>query len=307
MSLRPALLCALLAAAGCAGPRRAAPPPGDAELARVNSAARASFDRGSLPLAARLWEQSLTRARALDDAVGIGNAAYNLSACRIAEGHYEPARALLREAEVELARAKSSLADVLVLQAKLARWQGRAEEALGFADAVLSNPASAPQAAHRAEAALVNGQLACDARDAARARTALGEAQRQSHSANSVLLCGDCERLQGAIHVLEGDSSAAAGAFDREAALRRQAGWPREMARALRDAGEAWRGAGEASVAADRYLRAARSFFAQGSQAEADACIGLCLTLSQGSQDAALQQRAKRLQAEMRAATARAP
>lgn len=299
-SIQLALVCALSALVGCASPRRAATPAGDTELSRLNNTARAAFDRGSPTLAGKLYEQALTRARALDDATSIGNAAYNAAACRIALGEHEPARELLREAETELARAKANLADVFLLQAKLAHWQARRDDALRFATQLLSDPGSTPSPVHRAEAALLKGQLACDDRDVARARSALDEAMQQTKAAKDNALRAGCEKLSGAIFLLEKQPAAAAEAFDREAALCQQARQPRSMVLALCRAGDAWRDAGQTATAAERFFRAARSSFAQGYQSEAVKSVELSLSLATQAQDDGLTQRARQLQAEIR-------
>lgn len=302
-SIRLAFACALSVLVGCASPRRDAAPVGDTELARLNSTARAAFDRGSLSLAGKLYEQALTRARALDDATDIGNAAYNAAACRIALGEHEPARELLREAGAELARAKVNLADVFLLEAKLAHWQGRRDDALRFATQLLSNPAASPAPVHRAEISLLKGQLACDDRNTIRAQAALDEALQQSKVANSVDLRAGCERLRATILLLEKQPAAAAEAFEREAAFYQRARQPRAMVRALCRAGDAWRDAGQTATAAERFFRAARSSFAQGDQTEAVKSVELSLSLATRAQDQGLTQRAHQLQAEIRKST----
>lgn len=291
------VLCVL---AGCASTPPPVPfPARDGELGRLTGTARAAFTEGSLPIAVRLYQQALTRARALDTATEIGNAAYNLAACRIALGEYDGARELLDEAESELGRAKANLADVLLLEAKLAHWQGRRDATLRFAGRVLADPASTPSPAHRAEVALLNGHLACDDREVARAWEALAEAAQQNKAGADPALLAGTERLRGRIFLLESNAGAAAGAFEREAAFFQKAQQPREMARALMRAGEAWRDAGQPAPGAERYFRAARSFFAQGDHATAAKSVELSLALAEAGFDAALAHRARQLQAEL--------
>jgi len=271
----------------------------DAELARLNNSARAAYNREALETAATLYEQALTRARALDTALAIGNAAYNLAICRLAQGENEKASHLLREAEIELIRAQAGLADVLLVKAKLAQLQGRHDDARRLIQRLLSDPASAPAASHRVEAALVRGQLACDDGETARARAELDEATRQGAALSEPVLQAAGENLAGRINLLEKKPAEAAGHFDRESVLYQEARQPRELAAALRRAGEAWREASQPGLAAERFFRAARCSFAQGDPVEAVRCVELSLSLAAAARDDALQQRVLQLQAEI--------
>ena len=60
---------------------------------------------------------------------------------------------------------------------------------------------------------------------------------------------------------------------------------------------------GSPSLAAERFFRSARSFFAPGDRAEAAKCIEFSLALASEGRDEALTQRARQLQAEIRQAT----
>jgi tetratricopeptide (TPR) repeat protein len=241
------IVLALLAHVGCATSPTA--PRKDKELSRTSDLARAAFEDGATARAIDLYRKALNRARAMDDATEIGNAAYNLALCHILLGQLDQASALLAEAKAAFQRSGSNPADVLLLEATVAQRQGKLEQALSLADQVLS---ASPDENDLFQATLLKGTIACQQDDPARARTALAEADKH-HIANAALLAAK-ERL--------------AGAFDRAAALFQKAKHYRDMALTLRRAGEAYREAGDTQRAEDRLFRAQRSLAAQGEKAE---------------------------------------
>jgi tetratricopeptide (TPR) repeat protein len=238
-------------------------PPKDQELSRTSNLARVAFEDGATAKAIDLYRKALNRARAMDDATEIGNAAYNLALCHIILGQLDQASASLAEAEAAFKRSGDNPADVLLLEATVAQRQGKLEQALSLADQVLS---ASSDESHRFQVALLKGTVACAQDDAARARTAMVEAD-QHHIANAPLLAAR-ERLAGNIFLLEGNPAEAAAAFDRAAALFQKAKHYRDMALTLRRAGEAYREAGDAQHANDRLSRAKRSLAAQGEKVE---------------------------------------
>ena len=134
---------------------------------------------------------------------------------------------------------------------------------MSLADQVLL---ASPDESHRFQAALLKGTIACGQGDAARARTALVEADR--HRIDNALLSAARERLAGSIFLLEGNPAEAAAAFDRAAALFQGVKHYRDMALTLRRASEAYDAAGDTQRAEDRLFRAQRSLAAQGEKAE---------------------------------------
>jgi tetratricopeptide (TPR) repeat protein len=255
------IVLALLAHVGCATPPTA--PRKDKELSRTSDLARAAFEDGATARAIDLYRKALNRARAMDDATEIGNAAYNLALCHILLGQLDQASALLAEAKAAFQRSGSNPADVLLLEATVAQRQGKLEQALSLADQVLS---ASPDENDLFQATLLKGTIACQQDDPARARTALAEADKH-HIANAALLAAK-ERLAGNLFLLEGNPAEAAAAFDRAAALFQKAKHYRDMALTLRRAGEAYREAGDTQRAEDRLFRAQRSLAAQGEKAE---------------------------------------
>jgi tetratricopeptide (TPR) repeat protein len=237
--------------------------PKDKELLQTSSLALAAFRDGATAKAVALYSRALNRARAMDDATEIGNAAYNLALCQIITGQLDQASASLAEAKVAFQRSGTNPADVLLLEATIAQRQGRLEQALSLADQVL---AASPDENHRFQAALLKGTVACRQDDPARARAALVEADKH-HIANAPLLAAR-ERLVGDILLLELKPAEAAAAFDRAVVLFRKARHYRDMALTLQRAGEAYQKAGDTRRAGDRLSRAKRSLAAEGEKAE---------------------------------------
>jgi len=255
------IVLTLLTLVGCA--TRPTAPPKDKELSRTSGRAGAAFEDGATAKAMDLYRKALNRARAMDDATEIGNAAYNLALCQILLEQLDQASAALVEAKAAFQRSGSNPADVLLLEATVAQRQGKLEQALSLADQVL---AASPNENDLVQAALLKGTIACQQNDPARARTALAEAD-EHRIANAALLAAK-ERLTGNIFLLEGNPAEAAAAFDRAAALFQKAKHYRDMALTLRRAGEAYREAGDTQRAEDRLFRAQRSLAAQGENPE---------------------------------------
>jgi tetratricopeptide (TPR) repeat protein len=199
----------------------------------------------------------------MDDAVEIGNVAYNLALCHVILGELDQASACLMEARAAFERGGSIPADLLVLEATVAQRQGQGEQSLALAEQVLS---TSPDESHRFQAWLLKGVIACEHGDAVRARTALAGAEKNRITDPTLLAAK--HRLIGNILLLEENPAGAAAAFDREAASFQEARRYRDMALALLRAGQAHSAAGDTVRAADRRSRAQRSLAAQGENAE---------------------------------------
>jgi tetratricopeptide (TPR) repeat protein len=283
---------------GCAGPRREQPPSQDEELTRLTRQARTGFDQGDLSQAVRLYEHALERAQLIDDAAQIGNAAYNLAVSLMGTGEYARAKSMLREAETALARAGENLADVLLVQARLAQLQGNHPEALLLTRALTTRPGSSPRPEHLTQAALIRGAIASARGDVAAARVALNEAKQTIGRSADPALAAGLHQLQGNVALLQDRPEAAARAFDRAVELWREAGHYRDLARALAKAGEAWEAAGNQARAAERLFRAARSGFAQEESVAAREWLQRASRLAEKAGDSRLQQRLRALESE---------
>lgn len=299
-----AVMVAVGVLAGCGG----GPPPapqGDTQLLQANNAARVAFEQGQLPQAATLYTRALLRARVMNDPAALADAAYNLAAVDLALKHYDQARALLREALVEAARAGASTADLLLLDAKTARAQGNDEEAMALADRVLSDPAAKPTDSHRVQAHLLKGRVAVDRKDAGAGSQELAQAQAGLGKTPSPALAGSVAELSGRVKMLQTQPAQAGGEFDKAAESYRQAALYRDMGGALASAADAYRAAGQAREAGWRYYRAARSAFAQNDPATARPWLDGGLAMAQQANDADLSALLRALAANAPPATRR--
>jgi thioredoxin-like negative regulator of GroEL len=120
-----------LASSGCSSPPLEKT---DARLSNLASAGRLAFEQGSLTAAARYYTAALERARVMDNAGEIANAAYNLAACMIETGQYTAALRLLEEAGMESRRAGRDAADIRLLTARTERLTGNSGAATIIAE-----------------------------------------------------------------------------------------------------------------------------------------------------------------------------
>jgi len=236
----------------------------DTEFAATMSAGRVAFDRGLIEQAATLYQQALRRARTMDNAAAIGDAAYNLAACRIRLGQLEQARSLLAEARTEILSVQGDVSDIQLVEAKVARLQGNPEEALSFTEQILSYPVTTITNDQRLQVYLLRGQIAADRGDAALALQELQMAEKFAAGVSDSARPAGLSRLAGRIHLIQKEPVMAAREFDREATLLKQAERYAQMVRALQSAAESYMRAGNYRLAADRFFRSARSAFAQG-------------------------------------------
>jgi tetratricopeptide (TPR) repeat protein len=299
-------LCGLiffLMLTGCARPAPDTAVKIDSEFSRSMTAGRLAFDQGLIDQAARYYQQALGRARAMDSAAKIGDAAYNLAACRIHLNQLDKARDLLDEAKTEIAGIHGNIADIQLVEAKVAWLQGNPAEALMLADQVLSSPGSYPTDYLRLQVYLLRGQIACDKDDAAVALQELQKARSIDRQISDHPLQADISALAGRIHLIKNEPVLAAKEFDSETRLLRQAKRYTEMAQALQNAAEAYQSAGNYSLAADRFFRAARSTFAQGQNSAAMKLGHLALSAADKTEDQSVKIRARALLDEIETAS----
>ncbi len=270
---------------GCSTPPP--PDPGKTELSRVTATARAAFEQGSASQAARLYIRALKMARVQDDPVEIGNNAYNLAACLIAIEKYDDARSLLREAKREFERAKRPVTMILLLDAKAARLQGNADEALALTDQVLASLKDGDGGTYPLQVALLRTQIACDRGGAAVSKAEFAKAQKGLQGTDDPILMADAAGIAGRIALLENDPARAAQEYDRQADYYKRAGKYRDMALSLGSAGQAYLDANILLPSADRFYRSARSLHAQGDELAALKMVEAALAAGEkaGDQD----------------------
>ncbi|HOW97560.1 MAG TPA: tetratricopeptide repeat protein [Kiritimatiellia bacterium] len=293
-------LAAGLLAAGCSSPPKPARP-SDPDLDRYASSAQISFKHGDYAQAEKLYRRALDRARAADDALEIGNNAYNLAVCLVALGRNTEARPLLHEARGALEELRKNTAEVLLLDASAARNLGILDAASALLLEARAQMSRDKDRALWIQSALVEAQVACDRNDAPGALRLLDAVSQDLKQLDDPLLKGRNAGLLARVAWMTGQPATAAAWLDKEAGWYRKAGRPpQEISAVLRRAGEAWGQAGQNRESADRYYRAARSLFGQGRANEALKCIGPALTAAEKAADRGLMARIAALFDEIR-------
>jgi ATP/maltotriose-dependent transcriptional regulator MalT len=280
--------------AGCAAPKSTAPAQkGDVELVQELAAARQSYLRGAWPQAVALYKLALKRAEAMDDATEIANTAFNYASALVQVGEYDTARLALREAKAEAATAGAPTADIIALEAHVARLQGKMDDAATLADSVLSDKSAAP--ADRLQVTLVKGQVACALKNAAGAKEAAGQARALIGTSTSPASAAGIAELDGCIALLDGKPAVAAERFDKQSTFLREGKLYGDMVRALARAGQAYADANQPAESAHRYFRAARSAMAQSGVNSGPALLEAASVQAEKSGDAGLIERVGQL------------
>lgn len=278
-SVRWVAVSACLALAACRSAPRATEAI-DVQLAQYASSAQAAFSRQQYARAGRFFHLALQRARAIDDSREIGKQAYNLAAALHLQGRSEEALSYLAEAQQALEENRLDSAPVWLLRARALRAVGRLSEARSAASRVVSMNTPADV---QAQAWLVYGHVSLDQGETGEAEKALARA-RALASADAALQAG-IAGLAARLNARAGDQARAGLLFDEEARALQRAGRFRDMADALRRAGEAYAAAGDIRAAGDRLYRAARSFYGQGDRQKALEAIEQMLALAPPGQE----------------------
>ena len=251
-------LASTIALCGCSTPPKTVKPI-DPDIGVISVAANKAFARGQIEAASRQFARALDHAHAADSAADISDQAYNLAACFLLLDQPAMARRLLAEAKTEAARISRDATDVLLLDAKAARWVGQPAEAVALADQIA---VATDKPGTKLQALIIKAHVQNDAGKLQPAD--LGTIRLLARDVNEAALNAEVENLSGSAAQRERSFGDAAAAFDREAAGWQRAGRFREMALALGRAGVAWQTDGRSAEAADRLYRSARSLFAQG-------------------------------------------
>jgi len=291
------------AAAGCGGPLPAIRPPADAELDRSNSAARAAFDRGVLSEASILYDQSLARARVMDDPREVADAAYNLAACLVGLDELDRARHLLQEAEWDLDRVGGNTDDLILLEAEVARRQGKIAEAQSLTDRLISEPRTNGATGPVVGVYVLRGLLALERHDVTTANRELAAARVAFKDGTDLSISAGITGLSARIALEEKHPADAAQKFDAQAALLQRAALYSEMSWALSHAGDAYLAAGRPDLAADRLYRAARCAFALGNTVQARKLVDSASEAADAAKLSSISEPILGLKDEMSAAT----
>jgi tetratricopeptide (TPR) repeat protein len=289
-----AAIALLLMSSGCGGGAiKGSTKQGDVELSQELSTARASFTRGAFSQAANLYRLALKRAEVMDDPTEIANAAYNYAASALQLGEYDNARSALREAALEAVRAGAPTADIASLESLVAYLQGKPEDATALVNGVLADKKS--QAEDRLQATLVQGQIACDRKDAAGALSAVEQAKKLIGTGVTPNFAAGIAELEGRIALLQNNAPVAAERFDKQAEFLRQGKLYGDMVRALSRAADAYSEANQPALATDRYYRAARSALAQNATSSPRTLMEKASAQAEKSADPALVDRVAQL------------
>lgn len=130
---------------------------------------------------------------------------------------------------------------------------------------------------------LLRASLACDQGDLAAATALLGEAWGLLPRVCPLPVRAEAEYVAAKVHLLEGRADLAAGHYDRQADLLRQAGDYRQIPKALEAAGLCYESSGDYLRAAERYYRVARYHFARGRVSQSLTFIQRALPLAEVS------------------------
>jgi tetratricopeptide (TPR) repeat protein len=250
----------LLAACASSPPART----GDPELSSLSRAGRDAFARGEYKLSARLYRMARDRARLIDEPGEIGTVTYNLAAAYLELGETERAEDLLEEARRAFSRGLGVPPDLILLQGRVALFEGRIGEAEKFIEEGLTAGEKDLEGEIRIQFQLLRGRTALAGGSPEAARKIYRDLRGPMKKIEDDILTAEYLSLEGELLFLEGDFLRAGEVFDREAALLRKAGRYRGMTRARKRAGSAYLEAGEFCPAGDRFYRTARSLAARG-------------------------------------------
>ena len=291
------LMAALvLAGAGCSTPPKIVRT--DQEIERNVAVARSAYAAGSAEKAAIYYQKALQRARIMDSSSEIARNAYNLAACLAALHSYDTAQACLDEARLEFQHAGIPCRELPLLEAKIARAQGRSQEALSLARAEQKKP-KGPNDAIRVQWQLLLAELLCDQDQAADADAELAAIGPKQLKASGTKTKAETALTRARVQMLKRNPQAAALQYDMAARLWQEVGRYSDMANALELAGRAYEDSGNSSLATDRYYRSARSLFESGQLARARDLTDRALPLAAASHQSDLQRQVQRLKAEI--------
>jgi tetratricopeptide (TPR) repeat protein len=288
----------VLAGAGCSTPPKIART--DPEIERNVAVARGAYAAGSAEKAAIYYQKALQRSRVMDSPSEIARNAYNLAACLAALHSYDAAQACLDEARLEFQRAGIPCRELLLLEAKIARAQGRSQEAANLARAEQKKP-DRPNDAIHVQWQILLAELMCDQDQADAADAELAGIDPKQLKASGIDIRAETALTRARVQMLKRNPPAAALHYDIAAGYWQAAGRYSDMVSALDQAGHAYENAGNSSSAVDRYYRAARSLFESGQLARARDLADRALSLAAVALQPDLQRQVERLKAEIEA------
>lgn len=328
IAVRSGPLASLFAIALLVGGCRSATVQVDRELARQSSRADQAFHDGDDAEALLRYRAALRRAWEQDDIEAIANTAYNLAAALAANRRFDEARQALAESRAELNRGRLHAADAWLLEAKIARAEGRLAEAAYYADCVVAplvrhcsqscRQATTGDAEQRScqrddkcaecqmsavSLALLRANLGLDRGEIASARAELRRALANRPAASDPGVRAEIAAVQARLLLANGQPLAAARRLDEEVRWLKEAAHYRELPVAMAAAAEAFLEADLPLEASERYFRAARVLYGRGDLMAALDFLGSSVELSFMLEDVELQQRSGLLLSEIERAS----
>lgn len=310
----------------------------DRPLAKQSRQAVEAFHYGYDDEAIEHYRLAIRRAWELDDAEAIGNTAYNLAACWAAMQNFEPARQALAEARAELRRSGQSEVDAWLLEAKIARAQGRLGDAAYYADCVVApmirrDPACNESCRDREDNRLLStlrgcrdhiasclghgdeepdvceqynvslavfrANLSLDSGDVPAAQASLARARSLEVAQTEPAARAEIAAAEARVLLMQQRPLDAARRLDSETQWLRESGHLRELPMATSAAAEAFLQAGYPIEASDRYFRTARMLYGRGDLLAALFFLEQSIALAVEMSDVDLQLRAALLLEEI--------
>ncbi|MFC1497066.1 MlaD family protein [Verrucomicrobiota bacterium] len=242
---------------------------------------------------------SLDIARSADDSRRIGRSAYNLAVCMLAEDEECKAIEFLKEARAEFEASGENIACLLLVEAEIEHRKGEADNAITMVQSSLKLMGRSFDRQFKLNGLILLGHLLCDTGRIEDCRAQLKTINSLARKVESFQLKAMASGISGRVLLLEKEPAEAAKQFDDETRSFREAELYRNMALALRSAGDAYVKAGQYDTAADRYFRAGRTLFSNGDKGTADVVMKYAIDASERGKNEALKARINRLKAEI--------
>ena len=231
----------------------------DTEIERNFSLASTAYSSGDPHKASLYYFKALERARFINDPQAIGNAAYNYAACLIQAGDISNALTFLQESEAEYKTAGAAPYEIIFLHAKVL-------EELGDYDAALSKLASinlpGAERSKQCTADIITARLLHKKGEDDKAYHQISEIvkHRKEFEQLSPFMQAEAMRIMGGILLKRQNEKEGLKAMEKAIALYKNSGAFSDMAKALKEKGDALLASDKIS-AIDCYIQAARTFY----------------------------------------------
>ncbi|NQU40448.1 MAG: hypothetical protein HQ523_10885 [Lentisphaerae bacterium] len=223
-----------------------------------------SVDRARL---ARVWADGARAGRLANEPRTVAMNALNMGYLCLDDANYTDCEAWLYEARLELVAAGLSPVRGVLLASELERRRGNLQSALNILTAGRGPDRDASHA-ERVAWELQKARAQIESAQLEAARETLDRTVRGLRKAELDYLTAEATALNGRLALASQQAASAADLFDEAARGYQRAGLFGAMCQQLVRAGESYEVTGEATVAFDRYYRAARSRLVAGDDAD---------------------------------------